>query len=72
MEEETARFRCMGDDDTPLIVIEFRHALTVLGKRGHRTFPGAIRLALSTGEAVRYIALDLFEVVDTGELLRRL
>lgn len=72
MEDETARFRCMGDDDTPLIVIEFRHALTVLGKRGHRTFPGAIRLALSTGEAVRYIALDLFEVVDTGELLRRL
>ncbi|MCR5869545.1 MULTISPECIES: hypothetical protein [unclassified Sphingomonas] len=72
MEEETARFRCIGDDGTPLIVIKFRHSLTMQGKRGHRTFPGAVRLALSTGEAVRYIAPDLFEVVDTGELLHRL
>lgn len=25
MEEESARYRCVGDDGSPLIVVEYRH-----------------------------------------------
>lgn len=71
MEHEVARFRCIGDDETPLTVLEYRHSAVVLGKIGARFLRGSRRLALSTGEAVRYIDENTFEVVKSGELLRR-
>ena len=71
MEHEVARFRCIGDDETPLTVLEYRHSAVVVGKTGARLLRGSHRLALSTGEAVRYIDENTFEVVKSGELLRR-
>jgi hypothetical protein len=72
MEEVLARYRCIGDDGTRLVVVERRHMQTVEGPAGARRQIGARRLALEDGAAVRYIDAGLFEVIDTGELLRRL
>lgn len=72
MEQELARWRCIGDDETPVMVIEYRHAPAMLAGQPVRAYPGARRLALSTGEPVRYIDATTFEVIATGELLRHL
>lgn len=71
MENETARIPCFGDDGTPLAVVEYRHSEVSSTKAGARVLVGARRLALSTGEAVRYIDENTFEVIASGELLRR-
>ena len=72
MEEVLARHRCLGDDGTPLTVVERRHLRSVEGAAGPRRQIGARRLELEDGTAVRYIDAETFEVVATGELLRRL
>lgn len=69
-EIEFARFRCVGDDGTPLIVIDMRRSNLVKGPSSVRSFPGARRLMLSTGEVVRYIDPETYEVVISGELIR--
>lgn len=71
-EEERARYRCLGDDASPLTVIEFQRFATVETPAGVRRQPGTRWLALGTGGAVRYIDARTFEVVDTGELLQRI
>jgi hypothetical protein len=71
LEEALSRHRCVGDDGAILTVIEYRHVETILGASGTRIYPGARRLALSSGEAVRYIDRETFEVIGSGELLRR-
>lgn len=71
MEQEIARWRCIGDDETPVTVIEYRYAPATITGRPVRAYPGARRLALTTGEPVRYIDATTFEVVPTGELLKR-
>ena len=71
-EVEFARFRCLGDDGSSLIVIDVRHSNLVKGPSGARSFPGARRLMLSTGEVVRYIDPETYEVVVSGELIRRI
>lgn len=71
MEEESARYRCEGDDGSPLTVVEYRHVGHANTEAGRRRYPGARRLALSTGQLVRYVDAVTFEVVDTGELVRR-
>lgn len=70
-EEAVARYRCLGDDRFPFVVIEFQHFATVQTPAGIRRQHGARRLTLGTGEGVRYIDARAFEVVPTGELLRR-
>lgn len=72
MEEALAHYRCAGDDGTYVTVVEHRHVAIEKGPAGVRHRPGARRLALTTGEAVRYIDAQTFEVVASGELLRRL
>ena len=71
MEEECARYRCEGEDGSPITVLEFQYFAQAETKAGRRRYPGAQRLALSTGEPVRYIDPITFEVIGTGELLRR-
>lgn len=69
MIEELARHRCTGDDGTPLLVIEYRHVFTSQGGSGLRQHRGAAWATLLDGEPVRYIDLNTFEVIATGELL---
>jgi hypothetical protein len=69
--EELARHRCTGDDGTPLIVVEYRHVFTSHDGGKPRRHHGARWLALPDGEPVRHIDAETFEVVATGELLRR-
>src|SRR5690242_2599508 len=72
MEEVIARYRCVGDDKTPLVVLEYRHLHQAHGSKGVRRHVGARRLALGNGASVRYIDAETFEVIQSGELLRRL
>ena len=72
MEEVIARYRCIGDDETPLVVLEYRHLHQAHSSKGVRRHLGARRLALGNGAAVRYIDAETFEVIESGELLRRL
>ena len=72
MEHETNRIRCLGDDGTTVVVIEHQHIEQCHTDLGLRIYPGARRFALATGEPVRVIDDRLYEVIGTGELLRRL
>ena len=71
MEREIARWRCWTEDESLVTVIEYQHVATRAPGAPARHYPGARRLALSTGEAVRYIDAAVFELVETGEMLRR-
>ncbi len=65
------QFRVIGEDGSWLTVFDLRHHGEIETARGSRRLIGSRRFELSTGEAVRPLGLDLFEVVATGELLRR-
>jgi hypothetical protein len=71
VEKECARYRCEGENGSSITVLEFQYFAQAETKVGRRRYPGAQRLALSTGEPVRYIDPITFEVIGTGELLRR-
>ncbi|KKW90357.1 hypothetical protein [Sphingobium chungbukense] len=70
-QEIMERFRVIGEDGSWLTVFDLRHHGEVETARGARRLIGSRRLELSTGEAVRSLGQDLFEVVATGELLHR-
>lgn len=72
MEREIARWRCATEDESGAVVIEYQHVPAPVRGVPPRDYPGARRLALSTGEQVRYIDAATFEIVETGELLRRI
>ncbi|MEO6216152.1 MAG: hypothetical protein ABIO86_08980 [Sphingomonas sp.] len=72
MEREIARWRCRTEDESIVTVVEYRHVAAQLPGAPARLYPGARRLALSTGEVVRYIDATVFELVETGEMLRRI
>lgn len=66
MIEELVRHRCIGDDGTPLFVVEHRHVFTSQGGAGPRQHRGAAWATLLNDEPVRYIDARTFEVVATG------
>jgi len=72
VERETNRIRCLGDDGSTIVVVEHQHIEQRHTDIGQRSYPGARRFALTTGEPVRVIDDRLYEVSGTGELLRRL
>lgn len=71
MEREISRTRCVGDDGTPLVVIEYQHVDRRRTEGGDRSYPGARRSALASGEAVRPLGDGVWEVIATGELVRQ-
>jgi len=71
MEREISRTRCIGDDGSPLVVIDYQHVDHRQTDSGERTYPGAQRSALASGDAVRPMGDGVWEVIATGEVLRR-
>jgi len=71
MEKELVRYRCIADDGRCVDVIEYQHFRIVDTDNGIRHYPGARRLVTANDEAVRYIDKEVFEIIDTGELVRR-
>lgn len=71
MEKELVRYRCMTDDGCYLDIIEYQHFRTVDTDNGVRQYPGARRLVTDNEEPARYIDEMTFEIIETGELLRR-
>jgi hypothetical protein len=71
MERELDRIRCLGDDGSTVFVVEIQHIDRRETVAGERTYPGARRWELSTGERVSRIDRDTFEMVATGEVLVR-
>ncbi|MES2989739.1 MAG: hypothetical protein V4808_17740 [Pseudomonadota bacterium] len=69
--EEIARHRCIGDDGSALVVVEYRYIFTTEGEAGVRRHHGSARLTLLDGEPVRYIDPATFEVTSSGEMLRK-
>jgi hypothetical protein len=72
MEKEIAQWRCRTDDESVVTVIEYQHVAVPAPGAPERRYPGARRLALTTGEAVRFIDATTFEIVESGELLSRI
>lgn len=72
VEEELARYRCSGDDETYLTVVEYRFVDIARLEGKVRRRLGATRLTLTDGEPIRYVDPQTFEIIRTGELLRRL
>jgi hypothetical protein len=70
--EELARYRCVGDDGTRIAVVEYRYVHMARDSVGTRRHLGATKLTLETGEPVRYIDPDRFEVIESGEMIRKL
>lgn len=68
---EMTRYRCCGEDGTYLTVVEHRYGHIAREGGKVRRWLGAVRLTLSSGEPIRYIDPDIFEVIGTGEMLRR-
>lgn len=71
MECEIDRWRCATEDESFVTVIAYQYMATPASGEPARYYPGARRLTLSTGEAVRYIDANTVEVIETGELLCR-
>jgi hypothetical protein len=71
MEREISRTRCVGDDGSPLVVIEYQHVDHRQTDSGERAYPGARRSALASGEPVRPLGDGVWEVIATSEVLRR-
>lgn len=69
--EETARYRCVGDDGSTLVVVEYRHLRIAQGENGTRNQIGGAWTELLTGEMLRYIDAETFELISTGELIKR-
>lgn len=69
MIEEVARHKCMGDDGSPLVVLQYRHVFLTNGNGRARHYRGAAWLTLLNGEPIRYIDAKTFEVIATGELV---
>ena len=57
MEREISRTRCVGDDGTPLVMIEYQHVDRRQTESGERSYPGARRWALASGEPVRSLGV---------------
>ena len=72
LREEIGRYRCSGDDETPLVVIEYRliELEESYGAVRRRLGPREVRLQF--GEELRLIDARTFEVPTTGELIRRI
>ncbi len=68
--EVLREFRVVGDDGSWLKVLELRHHSEIETAHGVRRLIGSRDFLLSTGEAVRSLGRDLFEVIATGELLQ--
>jgi hypothetical protein len=71
MEKVEERIACIGDDGSSLTILLLRHSDAVETGRGVRFVLGARRFAMPDGGAVRYLDRLTFEVVATGELVRR-
>ena len=59
------------EQDAELWLYEFSDFREFRTTRGARLIPGRKRYALDTGEAVKYIDEDHFELRSTGEILSR-
>ncbi|WP_066806818.1 hypothetical protein [Sphingomonas asaccharolytica] len=70
MERETSRTRCIGDDGSTLVVIEYQH-IDHRRPMAASACPGARRATLAGGEPVRSLGDGVWEVIATGEVLRR-
>src|SRR3546814_1831784 len=65
--EELARYKCLGDDGSNVVVVEYRYVHNSHAENGSpRRYPGARHLILTTGEPVRYV--DARSEEHTSEL----
>ena len=71
MEREISRTRSVGDDGSPLVVIECQHVERRQTDSGERSYPGARRWALASGEPVRPLGDGVWGVIATSEVVRR-
>jgi hypothetical protein len=71
MEREISRTRCVGDDGSSLVVIEYQLIERRQTDSGERSYPGARRWALASGEKVRPLGDGVWEVIATGEVLQQ-
>ncbi|MDO8531902.1 MAG: hypothetical protein Q7T26_07015 [Dehalococcoidia bacterium] len=71
-EVEAGRFRVVTDDGRLFVIVEYQEFIPVgtLTSR-HEEIPGMKRLATSTGFHVNFIDSTTFEIVETGERVRK-
>lgn len=72
LREEIGRYRCVGDDETPLVAIEYRVVEIDESGATVRRRLGAREVRLQFGEELRIVDSYTFEVPTTGELIRRM
>src|SRR3546814_19746412 len=69
--EELARYKCLGDDGSNVVVVEYRDVPNSHADNGSpRRYPGARHLILTTGVPVRFVDAYTFEVIERGDILR--
>ena len=71
-DREIGRWRCGLPDGTTVWVVERQYYVCTQHGETKRSYPGASRYVLTTGEVVRYIDSETFELTETGELILRL
>lgn len=68
--KELNRIACLGNDGRSLTAVRFQYFEISETKKGLRRHPGASCIELTSGEGVRQLDNEYFEVIATGEIIR--
>lgn len=72
MEKLIARHDCIAEDGTRHIIEEWQQQIRAGHQQDpHATIPGMKRLVTSRGMRVNYIDQATFEIVQTGQIVRK-
>lgn len=71
MERLIARHQMQSDDGTRYEVLEYQEFLDAGTKDGPDWVPGLKRLVLANGRHLNHIDDDTFQIVVTGQIVRR-
>jgi len=71
MEKEIRRFEAVSASGTVYTVVEYQRQIRFSGLQSSSTVGGSLSLRLDTGEDVNFIDDTTFEIVRTGEKLRK-
>ena len=68
---ERQRFRCVADDGSEHTIIEFQEMIDTSTLKGRELVPGIKSLRDSHGGPCNFIDDDTFEIVQTGQIVRK-
>lgn len=69
---ERQRMRCRADDGSEHIIIEYQEMIDATTIKGRQFVPGIKSLRDSHGRPCNFIEDGVFEIVQTGQIVRKI